>query len=233
MGAGPGNIPDHLERRVVFCLVITMIKSHSLHKSNIVFVFKEHVVSPPENHEIVGLYTGAAAKGAQLVDDPMMRMKILDVPARGLQVAWEARRVRVEDMRAVEPDASTLAEDAVMVYETLCSPRKISLDSFGFNFEVYYQTADVIRINDHYNEIAGIFLDLGAGLMDFGWQWTVAEKNGKELNGYFLKVTAPLEFTMHHNTHIAARELPSKKDLQVMFENAYEATNRTAAMLKL
>jgi len=210
-----------------------MIKSHSLHKTNIVFVFKEHNVEPPENHEIVGLYAGAAAKGAQLVDDPLVRMKILDVPARGLQVAWEARRLRIENMRAVEPESSTLVEDAVMVYETLVAPRKIFLDSFGFNFEVYYQMADVIRINEHYNEIAGTFLDLGAGLMDFGWQWTVAEKNGKEFNGYFLKVTAPLEFTMHHNTHLAAKELPSKKDLQAMFQDAYEATNRTAAKLKL
>lgn len=210
-----------------------MIKSHSLHKSNIVFVFKEHIVTPPENHEIVGLYAGAAAKGAQLVDDPMMRMKILDVPARGLQIAWEARRLRIEDMRAVEPGESLLIDDAVIAYESLVAPRKLFLDSFGFNFEVYYQTSDVIRINDHYNEIAGTFLDVGAGLMDFGWQWTVAEKNGKTMNGYFLKVTAPLEFTMHHNTHITAKELPAKKDLQAMFRDAYETTNRTAALLKL
>ncbi len=210
-----------------------MIKSHSLHKSNIVFVFKEHNVSPPENHEIVGLYAGAAAKGAQLVDDPMMRMKVLDVPARGLQIAWEARRLRVEDMRAVEPEESLLIDDAVMTYETLAAPRKIFLDSYGFNFEVYYQTADVIRINDHYNEIAGAFLGIGSGLMDFGWQWTVAEKNGKELNGYFIKATAPLEFTMHHNAHFAAKELPAKKDLRAAFEAAYEATNRAAAHLTL
>ena len=46
----------------------------------------------------------------------------------------------------------------------------------------------MIRINDHYNEIAGTFLEIWRlGLMDFGWQWTVAEKNGKALNGYFIK----------------------------------------------
>ena len=210
-----------------------MIKSHSLHKSNVVFVFKEHNVMPPENHEIVGLYAGGAAKGAQLVDDPMMRMKVLDVPARGLQVAWESRRLRIEDMRAVEPEESTLIDDAVMIYETLVAPRKIFLDSYGFNFEVYYQTTDVIRINDHYNEIAGTFLEIGAGLMDFGWQWTVAEKNGSVLNGYFLKVTAPLEFTMHHNAHRAAKETPSKKDLRAIFESTYEKMNHVAAQLTL
>jgi hypothetical protein len=210
-----------------------MIKSHSLHKSNIVFVFKEQNIQPPENHEIVGLYAGDAAKGTQLVDDPMMRMKVLDVPARGLQVAWEARRLRIEDMRAVEPESTVLVDDAVMIYETLVAPRKLSLDSYGFNFEVYYQTTDVIRINDHYNQIAGTFLEIGAGLMDFGWQWTVAEKSGKALNGYFVKATAPLEFTMHHNAHFAAKDLPSKKDLRAAFEAAYEATNRTAGQLTL
>lgn len=210
-----------------------MIKSHSLHKTNIVFVFKEHNVPPPENQEIAGLYAGDAAKGAQLVDDPFMRMKVMDVPARGLQIAWEARRLRIEDLRAVEPESSTLVDDAVAAYGTLIAPRNIFLDSLGFNFEVYYQTADVIRINDHYNEIAGTFLEIGSGLMDFGWQWTVAEKNGKELNGYFIKVTAPLEFTMHHNAHFGAKEMPSKKDLQAMFERAYEATNKAAAKLKL
>ncbi len=210
-----------------------MIKSHSLHKSNIVLVFKEHTVPPPENHEIVGLYAGEAAKGAQLVDDPMMRMKILDVPARGLQIAWEARRLRIEDMRAAEPEDSLLVDEMVMAYETLVAPRKIFLDSFGFNFEVYFQTVDVIRINDHFNEISGTFLDLGAGLMDFGWQWTLAEKDGKTLRGYFLKVTAPLEFTMHHNAHFSARELPPKKDIQAMFRESYALMNATAARLKL
>lgn len=229
MGAVSGIVSNRVEQ----CDINAMIKSHSLHKSNIVFVFKEHNVAPPENHEIAGLYVGDAAKASQLVDDPLMRMKILDVPARGLQIAWEARRLRIEDMRAVEPEESTLVEDAFMIYETLVAPRKIFLDSYGFNFEVYYQTADVIRINDHYNEISGTFLEVGAGLMDFGWQWTVAKKNGKALDGYFLKVTAPLEFTMHHNAHVSARELPSKKDLEAAFRTAYKTTASVAANLKL
>ena len=97
-------------------------------------------MAPPENHEIVGLYAGAAAKGAQLVDDPMMRMKIFDVPARGLQVAWEARRVRVEDMRAVEPEDRRCSGCRQWGVRNARAPRKIYPGSFGFNFEVYYQT---------------------------------------------------------------------------------------------
>ena len=209
-----------------------MIKSHSLHKSNIVFVFKEHAVPPPENHELAGLYAGDAAKGAQLVDDPLMRMKILDVPVKGLQIAWEARRLRIEDMRAVEPEESTLIDAAAMAYETLVASRNIALDSFGFNFEVYYQTKDVIRINDYFNELSGTFLDLGAGLMDFGWQWTITEKDGKAMRGFFLKVTAPLEFTMHHNAHFSMKELPPKKYLQSLFKETYAAMNSVASGLK-
>jgi hypothetical protein len=210
-----------------------MITSRSLHKTNIVFVFKDHAVPPPENHELVGLYHGDAAKGAQLVDDPMMRMKILDVPAKGLQIAWEARRLRVEDMRATEPEESPLVVEALAAYEALAAPRKIMLDSYGFNFEAYYQTKDVIRINDRFNELSGTPLEIGAGLMDFGWQWTVAEKDGKTLRGYFMKVTAPLEFTMHHNAHFAAKALPSRKELEAGFQHAYLAMHAVAEGLKL
>lgn len=210
-----------------------MITSRSLHKSNIVFVFKEHNVAPPENADMVGLYAGAAGKGVQLVDDPMMRMKVLDVPARGLQIAWEARRLRVEDMRAMDPEETELVDDAVMAYEALVAPRAISLDSFGFNFETYYQTKDVIRIGDHFNELSATPLAIGDAVMDFGWQWTVAAKDGKMLRGYFLKVTAPLEFTMHHNAHFSAKVLPPKKDLKEMFRHAYLAMHSVAAGLRL
>lgn len=211
-----------------------MITSRSLHKANIVFVFKAHDVPPPENHEIVGLYHGGEAKGAQLVDDPMLRVKVLDVPAKGLQIAWEARRLRIEDMRARDPeDGAEIVADAMMAYETLIAPRAIILDSFGFNFEVYYQTKDVIRINDHFNEISGTPLVLGDGLMDFGWQWTVNERDGRRARGYFLKVTAPLEFTMHHNAHFTAKEIPPKKDLLELFAHAYRAMHAVADGLKL
>jgi hypothetical protein len=136
-------------------------------------------------------------------------------------------------MRSREPEESPLIDEAVMAYETLVAPRKIFLDSFGFNLEAYYQTKDVIRINDYFNEISGTLLDLGAGLMDFGWQWTIAETNGKAMRGYFLKVTAPLEFAMHHNAHFAAKEPPPKKDLLAMFKETYESMHATASKLKL
>lgn len=210
-----------------------MITSRSLHKSNIVIVFKDHAVAPPENNELAALYHGEAAKGMQLVDDPLMRMKVLDVPAKGLQIAWEARRLRVEDMRGVEPEESDLVSAALTAYETLAAPRKIFLDSFGFNFEVYYQTKDVIRINDRFNELSGRPLEVGEGLMDFGWQWTIVEKDGKSSRGYFLKVTAPLEFTMHHNAHFAAKALPPRKDVTMMFQRAYQAMGVFAGELNL
>ena len=210
-----------------------MITSKSLYKANIVFVFKEHTAPPPENYEMARLYIGDNAKGVQLVDDPMMRMKILDVPQRGLQIAWEAQRLRIDDMRAMEPEESSLVEDAVHAYESLAAPRKVMLDAIGLNLEVYYQTRDVIRAQDHFNEISALPLLIGDSLLDFGWQWTVSEKSKKVTNGYFVKVTAPLEFVVHHNAHFAAKELPAKKDLQDLFLATYAKTHAVAGNLKL
>lgn len=210
-----------------------MINNHSLHKSNIVFAFRNQNIIPPENKELAELYTGDAGRGVQLVDDPMMRMKILDVPQLNLQIAWEGQRLRVEDMKSLEPEESLLIEEAMKAYEKLVSNRGIYLEGFGFNLEVYYQTADVIRINEHYNEIIREPMELGDGLLNFGWQWTLAQKDGKQVDGYFLKITAPLEFVIHHNAHFNIKEIPSLKEIKELFKKSYEKTHNIASSLKL
>ncbi len=210
-----------------------MINSQSLHKSNVVLVFKDRGLQPPENSEMTALYESDKGRGAQLVDDPLMRMKIMDVPQLKLQVAWEAERLRLEDMGALEPDESLLMDELVRVYEKLCEKRPIEIASFGFNFDVFYQTSDVIRIGDLWNEVSKMPLTLGDSLLDFGWQWTIAEKSGRRLDAYFTKVTAPLEFVMHHNAHFNVHPLPALKELKDLFKRSYERTRTAAENLKL
>lgn len=210
-----------------------MINSCSLHKSNIVFAFKNQNIISPENSEMTALYPGDSGRGVQLVDDPMMRMKILDVPKLNLQIAWEGQRLRIEDMKSMEPKESLLVEEAMKVYEKLVFGRGIHLEGFGFNFEVFYQTSDVIKIEEHYNGIIVEPLNVGDGLLDFGWQWKIAHKNGKQIDGYFLKITAPLEFVVHHNAHFNAKEIPSLDETKEFFKKSYEKTHDIADSLKL
>lgn len=210
-----------------------MINSRSLHKSNIVFAFKNQNIVSPENSEMTALYPGDSGKGVQLVDDPMMRMKILDVPKFNLQVAWEGQRLRIEDMKSMEPEESLLIEEAMKIYEKLVSGRGVHLEGFGFNFEVFYQTSDVIKIGNYYNEIMREPMEIGDGLLDFGWQWKIAHKNGEQIDGYFLKITAPLEFVIHHNAHFNAKEIPSLGKMKEFFKKSCEKTHNVADSLKL
>jgi len=209
-----------------------MINSDSLHKSNAVFVFKNKNRELPNNQEMIVLYPGDASRGVQLVDDPMMRMKVMDVPQLKIQVACEMERLRIEDMQALPPEKSELMELAVRAYEGLNLNNRFSLVGLGFNFEVFYQTAEVIDIGNHYNKLSQP-LEVGDGILDFGWQWTVQTKNGKRVDGYFLKITAPLEFVLHHNAHFNLENLPPLPELKNLFKEAYEKTHRAAEDLKL
>jgi hypothetical protein len=76
-------------------------------------------------------------------------------------------------------------------------------------------------------------MEIGDGLLDFGWQWTVANKNGKQVDGYFIKITAPLEFVVHHNAHFNSKELPATDALKELFRKSFEETNSVADQLKL
>ncbi len=210
-----------------------MILSSSLHKSNVIFVFRDPNLPAPENHDFMSLFGGEEGKGTQFVDDPFMRMKILDASKLGIQVAWEGRRLRIEDLAAREPETSLLAERAVSVLQKLFPATLPRLESFGFNVEVYYQNSDVIQIQEMFKNVIPEPFEIGEGLLDFGWQWTKAHKNGRQVDGYFLKVTAPLELVIHHNAHFNESEIPDEKRLINCFSSMYEQTHVVAKSLKL
>jgi hypothetical protein len=209
-----------------------MIRSHSLHQANVVFLFREPL-TPPENADFTRLFSGAEAEGMNFMDNAVMQAKMLSVPKLGVSVVWEGNRLRIEDQKQREPEDSTLMADAIRAYEKLFVNRNMALEGFGFNFDTYYQTKEVIRIDDHLSKLYPAGLMMGNTLLDIGWQWTMAEKDGNHIHGYFVKVTAPIEFMMHYNAHTKIDTMPTEKELTTLFKKAYEAMNQTAELLQL
>ena len=199
-----------------------MIRSKSLHKANVAFLLDPRV-PVPENAVFTSLFRGVEAQGINFMDDPIIQTKVLSVPKAGLQVVWEGRRLRIEDNAALPPEDSRLPHRAREIFQKLFGEQKNALTGFGFNFDVYYQMRDVIRIDELFRRMAPAPSEFGTGLMDFGWQWTVQRKDGKRLDGYFVKVTAPLELVMHHNPHFNQGTLPTEAEFVSLFADAYRS----------
>lgn len=206
--------------------------NHSLHRANLITVLLGKDAIPPENSVFTSVVSGKEAAGSSFIDDPVMRIKHLSVPNLKMQIVWEGERLRLEDEEAVEPKHSLLAKKTCEAVRKLFPDRSPKIAGFGFNFELYYQFPDMIRMNDLFSAISSQTLDMGGGLKDFGWQWTMISKDSKRLDGYFLKITAPLELAVHHNAHFVAEELPSEKKLQEIFESAYLSTHKAVESLK-
>lgn len=204
----------------------------SLYKANLIVVLAGKDTVPPENPIFASVVTGPEAAGISLIDDPVMRIKHLSVPKLNLQIVWEGERLRIEDEQALEPKESLLVKKMSQAVKSLFPNHNPKIAGFGFNFELYYQFPDVIRMQDYFNSISSNTMSMGDGLKDFGWQWTMVSKNNKQLDGYFLKITAPLELAVHHNAHFVASELPGEKELQKIFEEAYLSTHRVVESLK-
>lgn len=209
-----------------------MIRNSSLNQSNIIFVFREGTPIP-ENKDFMGMFEGVNAQGMNFVDDPVSLTKVVTVPKLGLSVAWEGRRLRIEDLQQKEPKESSIVRDALSAFHKLFPGQQSGLEGFGFNFNVYYQMRDVIRIHELFGNLYPTGLALGDSLMDFGWQWTLARKDGARLDGYYVKITAPIELAVHHNAHVKATNIPTLEDMEEMFSGAYTETQETIEKLVL
>lgn len=187
-----------------------------------VFLFADTYPFIPENKDFNSLFDERASKGANFIDDPTIRTKMLDVPVPNLQVIWEGTRLRIEDKKAVEPSESKLVKEALRIYHALL-PENAPLRGFGFNFDVVFQFDDVIRMQDMLSRLTSQILEIGDGLLDFGWQWTVSSKDAKQLTRYFVKVTAPLELVIHVNYHFVADRLPTEGEINMRHKIGYNS----------
>lgn len=209
-----------------------MITATSLHQANVVFLFTD-ATPPPANAAFMALADGPAAAGVNFVDDEVLGTKLLNVPKAGISIVWEGRRLRIEDQRGAEPKDSGLAHQALVAVQKLMAAAPMSLKGLGFNFDTYHQVREVMRVQDMLAALEPQAMDFGSSVLDFGWQWTVMHKNGKELEGYFVKITAPLELAVHYNRHVNRETVPNEKELDRLFRESYDRMNATVATLHL
>ncbi|MEK7465276.1 MAG: hypothetical protein AAB631_00700 [Patescibacteria group bacterium] len=199
---------------------------------NIVFLFREGIITPPSNEALIGLFQGDASRGVHLLDDTAIGTKMLDVPSQNVQVFWEGRRLRIEDKKNQEPDESSLFKSAWDIFEKLFPEKKEALEGVGANFDLYYQFSDVIRLEEIFSRLHPTPKMLGDSLLDFGWQWTVGMGDGS-LEGYFVKITAPLELAVHFNKHLRVRALPRMEEFATIMKGSYRNLDHTIGGLAL
>lgn len=199
-----------------------MIVSQSLHHSNIAFLFDEKSFLLPENADLVGLYRGDEAKGARLTDDPVLRAKVLMLPAIQTRITVEHPRVRIDDESGAELDKSRIAKDARHAYDALFSRQPLS--AWGINMDFYFKTQNLIPIRDLFFSYFAEDALPGADLLDTGIQFTLRRKKFTEV--WFLKVTAPLEIAVHVNRHFPESVFPNEQGLQDALLKCYNETNR-------
>jgi hypothetical protein len=206
------------------------ITSKSLHHSNIVFVFAEGKFLMPENAAILSLYQGQVAAGATFADDAVLRTKVLNLPRLKLQIGVELNRLRVDDNSQQEPNETTLVNEALSIYPKLFP--QTSLIGLGFNFDIYYQFREFIRLKDFFELFAEPKILEKADLRDLGVQFTLEKEGGKKRETYFLKITAPLEIAVHINHHFATTKIPDQSALQKLFEQCYNESDEIIQNLK-
>lgn len=197
------------------------IVQKSLHHGNITVIFKPERFVMPENADLGGVYRGAEAQGARLTDDAVLGAKVLTLPAIGHKLTLERNRVRFDDETGAEPDKTRLHDDTRKIFDALFS--QTSIDSWGFNYDIYFRTRDVIFIQNIFKSYFGEKALDGATLMDTGIQFTLDRRKYQEV--WFLKITAPLEIAAHVNFHFSNKELPTAEVLKKMFIECYNKTD--------
>lgn len=198
-----------------------MITSKSLHHANIALIFNERTFSLPESSDFMALYQGKEAKGARLVDDAVLRAKVLTLPAIQTRLTLEGSRLRIDDESGSELEKSRLTKDAHHAYVSLF--KRYPLSAWGINMDIYFRTQNLVQIQSLFSAYFGDEALEGADLLDTGIQFTLRRKKYVEV--WFLKVTGPLEVAVHVNRHFTGVEFPNEKGLQDALEKCYNETD--------
>lgn len=206
-----------------------IITSKSLQRSNVAFVFKPEGFIMPENGEFTILYTGESAKGANFIDDPVMRLKVYHLPKLKMTFTLEGARFRVDH----DPEDGNL--NSAIVPESLNAHRslfsKCNLESYGFNFDIIYRFDNTLQLNYLFSLIADSSKILNKqDLTALGVQFTL-QKPGKS-ETYFLKIVSPLELVAHINYHFNSVQLPDEQKMKELFQKSYEETDEVVKNLK-
>lgn len=206
-----------------------VITSKSLQRSNVAFVFKQEGFIVPENGDFAILYTGEQAKGANFIDDPVMRLKVYYLPKLKMTFTLEGTRFRVDqDSEGGNLNTAAISE-GLNAYRNLFS--KCNLESYGFNFDIIYRFDNTLQLN----YLFGLVVDSDKildkrDLTALGVQFTLQQPDKNET--YFLKIVSPLELVAHVNYHFNSDKLPDEQKLKELFQKSYEETDEVIKNLK-
>ena len=207
-----------------------VITSKSLNRSNVAFVFKQEGFVAPENGEFAILYTGELAKGANFIDDPVMRLKVYHLPKLKMTFTLEGTRFRIDH------DAEDGNLNLAVVSEGLNARKnlfsKCSVESFGFNFDIIYRFNNTVQLN----YLFGLIVDGGKilgkrDLTALGVQFTLQRPNNRN-ETYFLKIVSPLELAAHVNYHFNSDLIPDEVKLKELLQKSYDEIDEVVQNLR-
>lgn len=212
------------------------ITSKSLQRSNVAFVFKQEGFVVPENGEFTILYTGELAKGANFIDDPVMRAKVYYLPKLKMTFTLEGTRFRIDQDPEDGNLNSAIISESLNAYRSLFS--KCNLESYGFNFDIIYRFDNTLQLNYLFGLIADSSKILNKrDLAALGVQFTLQRFDRSET--YFLKIVSPLELVAHINYHYNSNQLPAgraggpdEQKMKELFQKNYEEADEVVGNLK-
>lgn len=192
------------------------IIAKNIEMSNCVAVFPERFFLP-EPSVFMSLFGPEDLKGANFADDPVMRLKVFDLPFKKFKYIFENNRMRIEEYGFKEPNESKCTLEIRRIISGIYN--NLEPVAYGFNYDTIYRFDSVLPQRDILAQfISPAQQDL---IKDFGWQYTVAKDKGQKLATYFFKVVTPIELRVHANYHFNISNFPLGEKLQEQFEKCY------------
>ncbi len=171
----------------------------------------------PEAQHVFALFSGENAKGARLLDDTALKVRVFTFPALDLQIACESTRVRFDLLKPHKPDEFHLGEVMGTFAHTLYP--EVPFERFGFNYDTAYQYDAVIPQRELWKTF--MHEDLVEEMTHFGWQATFQKEKGKRRDTCFFKVVSPLELRVLTNVELDRPLPPQDADTQALFAQCY------------
>lgn len=168
----------------------------NIEMSNCIAIFGDGFVLP-DPKDFISLFTQEELRGANFADDPVMRLKVFDLPTKKFKYIFEGNRIRLEDYGFREPTDSLLVKELVRIVKAIYP--NIKPVAYGFNYDAIYRFDSIVP----QREVTKNFIEenLQEQVKHFGWQYTLSKEKGRRLETYFFKVVSPIEIRLHSNFH--------------------------------
>ncbi len=202
------------------------IIARNLEGISAVLVSLSHALASPEPQKVFALFTGEVGKGARLLDDTALHMKVFTFPAMNLQIVFERTRIRFDATTPKKPDELRLGELMAHVAKNLYP--EVPFQKLGFNYDIAYQYDVVIPQRQLWERF--IAKDALEDMTHFGFQMSFQKEKGKRRDTYFCKVVSPLELRVLANIELDCA-LPSVDETQVLYTRCYTESQEIVTQL--